>query len=107
MSKLKVPFLSLKKTHKVEDLLVALKSKEIVANTDIIDVLLTGMGSDGAKELLRLKEKGAYTIAQDEKTSVVYGMANVAEKLGAVTQSLPLKDISKAMIKSLKKYRLA
>ncbi len=72
-----------------------------VQGINVTAVLLTGMGCDGAKELLRLKEKGAYTIAQDERTSVVYGMANVAEKLGAVTQSLPLKDISKAMIKSL------
>ncbi len=73
-----------------------------VHGKNITAVLLTGMGCDGAKELLSLKEKGAYTIAQDEKTSVVYGMAKVAEKLGGVTKSLPLKDISKAMIKSLK-----
>lgn len=58
-----------------------------------IGVILTGMGSDGAKGLLNMKKKGAYTIGQDEKTSVVYGMPMVAFNIGAVNKQLSLEKI--------------
>lgn len=57
-------------------------------------VLMTGMGRDGAKGLLLLKKNGWYTIAQDEATSVVFGMPGQAIKLGAAKVVLPLEEIS-------------
>ena len=51
------------------------------------------MGSDGAKGLLNMKRQGAYTIGQDEKSSVVYGMPMVANNIGAVSKQLPLDKI--------------
>ena len=62
-------------------------------------VMLTGMGADGAQALLRLKEQGAYTIVQDEQTSVVWGMPGAAFKLGAANIVLPIEKISAAIIK--------
>ena len=58
-----------------------------------IGVILTGMGYDGAKGLLKMKQRGAYTIGQDEKSSVVYGMPKVAYDLGGVTKQAALKNI--------------
>ena len=58
-----------------------------------VAVLLTGMGSDGAKGLLALRQAGWHTIAQDRATSVVYGMPKVAAELGAATDILPLSAI--------------
>jgi two-component system chemotaxis response regulator CheB len=63
-----------------------------------VGVILTGMGRDGAQDLLLMKQKGAYTIAQDEKSCVVFGMPQEAIKLGAVTQVLPLDKIASALI---------
>ncbi|WP_340103496.1 protein-glutamate methylesterase/protein-glutamine glutaminase [Rhodohalobacter sp. 8-1] len=65
-------------------------------------VLLTGMGADGAKGLLAMKNAGAHTIAQDEATCVVYGMPREAYKIGAVNEVLPLQNISNAIINSIK-----
>ena len=62
-------------------------------------VILTGMGADGAKSMLNLKEKGAYTMAQDETSSVVYGMPKAAYEIGAVEKVLPLDKIAQALIK--------
>lgn len=62
-----------------------------------IGVILTGMGFDGAKGLLQLKNLGAFTIGQDDKTSVVYGMPRVAMSIGAVNKQLALGDIPKAI----------
>jgi two-component system chemotaxis response regulator CheB len=66
-----------------------------------IAVILTGMGSDGAKELLLIKEKGAVTIAQDKETSIMFGMPSEAIKLGAATYVTPLEEIADQIIKSL------
>ena len=55
-----------------------------------IGVLLTGMGDDGAAGLRAMREAGAHTIAQDEATSVVYGMPAAAMALGAVDEQLPI-----------------
>ncbi len=62
--------------------------------SNVVAVLLTGMGSDGAQGLLRLRQAGAWTIAQDEATCVVYGMPKVAAELGAAQQVLPLETIA-------------
>lgn len=68
-----------------------------------IGVILTGMGSDGALGLKEMKNKGAYTIAQDQATSVVYGMPKRAAEMGAVDEILPIGKIADAIIEQLKK----
>lgn len=60
----------------------------------VVAVLLTGMGDDGACGLAELRAHGALTIAQDEATSIVYGMPRAAVELGAATEQLPLRDIA-------------
>ena len=65
-----------------------------VAGEDAIGVLMTGMGSDGAKGLLAMKNAGARTIGQDEKTCIVYGMPKVAYEIGAVKWQVPLEQIA-------------
>jgi two-component system chemotaxis response regulator CheB len=69
------------------------------AGKSAMGVMLTGMGADGARALLRLKEQGAHTVVQDESTSVVWGMPGAAFKMGAAIQVLPLDKISGAIIK--------
>lgn len=58
-----------------------------------IGVILTGMGKDGVKGLKKIREKGGYTIAQDEESSVVYGMPKAAFEMGAAKQVVTLKQI--------------
>jgi len=67
------------------------------AKSAAIGVLLTGMGSDGAQGMLRMKRSGAATIAQDESSSVVFGMPREAIRLGAADQILPLPSIASAI----------
>jgi two-component system chemotaxis response regulator CheB len=64
-----------------------------------ISVLLTGMGCDGAQGMKEMKEMGAATLAQDEKSSVVWGMPGEAVKLGCVDQVLPLQKITDELLK--------
>ena len=64
------------------------------AGRNAVGVIMTGMGDDGAKGLLELNEGGAHTIAQDEATSVVFGMPREAIKLGAVDKIMPLNAIA-------------
>jgi two-component system chemotaxis response regulator CheB len=64
--------------------------------------LLTGMGKDGAAGLTELRSNGAYTIGQDEQTSVVYGMPRVAMEMGGVCEQLPLNSIGPALLRSCK-----
>jgi len=66
-----------------------------------IGVLLTGMGRDGAKGLLELRQAGWHTIAQDGQTSVVHGMPAAASEIGAAIQILPLPAISRAIIEQV------
>jgi two-component system chemotaxis response regulator CheB len=73
------------------------------AGGNAIGVLLTGMGADGAKGLLEMHEKGAYTLAQDEETSVVFGMPKEAIRLGAVDEVLPIQHIPRAIVSLLQK----
>jgi len=65
-------------------------------------ILLTGMGRDGAVELANLRRLGWYTIAQDQATSVVYGMPKAAKELDAAVEILPIEEISPAILKRLK-----
>jgi two-component system, chemotaxis family, protein-glutamate methylesterase/glutaminase len=68
-----------------------------VARGAAIAALLTGMGTDGARGMLRLREAGAHTIAQDEESCVVFGMPRAAIELGAVAEVLPLPEIAGAI----------
>ena len=61
--------------------------------SNAIGVILTGMGSDGSSGLLKMKESGAQTLAQDEKSSVVFGMPREAIKLGAANKIVSLDDM--------------
>lgn len=72
----------------------------------LIGVLLTGMGSDGARGLKALRELGHHTIAQDQATSAVYGMPKAAAALGAATDILPLDRISSRLTELLGSSRL-
>jgi two-component system chemotaxis response regulator CheB len=67
------------------------------AGANAVGVILTGMGGDGAKEMLAMKQAGAFTIAQDEASCVVFGMPKEAIKLGGVDQVVPLGDIAGAI----------
>ena len=64
-----------------------------VAGNEIIAVILTGMGNDGTQGLLKIKSKGGYTIAQDRKTCVVFGMPKSAIEAGAIDEVLSLDQI--------------
>ncbi len=64
--------------------------------------LLTGMGRDGAAGLLQIRQAGGHTIAQDEASSVIYGMPREAVKLDAARQILSLDDIGPALAKAMK-----
>lgn len=68
------------------------------AGSNAVGILLTGMGKDGAKGLLAMKQAGAFTIAQDERTSVVYGMPREAALLGAAKEILPLDEIAERLL---------
>ncbi|MDG1169243.1 MAG: chemotaxis-specific protein-glutamate methyltransferase CheB [Sulfitobacter sp.] len=63
---------------------------------DVIAVILTGLGRDGADAMLKLREAGAITLGQDEQSSVVYGMPRVAYEIGAVQEQLALERIGAA-----------
>ncbi len=65
-------------------------------------VILTGMGDDGARELKRLHDAGAFTIAQDESTSVVWGMPGQAVKLGAADEVAPLERIAELALSKVR-----
>ncbi len=78
---------------------VLFKSTAKYAGANAIGVILTGMGADGAEGLLEMKNAGAGTIAQDEKTCVVFGMPKEAIKLGAADKVLPLQQIASEIIK--------
>jgi two-component system, chemotaxis family, response regulator WspF len=65
---------------------------------EAVGVLLTGMGRDGAKGLKALRDKGHYTIAQDQATSAVYGMPKAAMALGAAVDVLPIERIATRLI---------
>ena len=61
---------------------------------DVVGVLLTGMGRDGALGLKALRDQGRYTIAQDQESSAVYGMPKAAAALGAAVDILPIQRIA-------------
>ncbi|SDX71245.1 two-component system, chemotaxis family, response regulator CheB [Allochromatium warmingii] len=80
---------------------VLFRSVARVAGTNAAAALLTGMGADGAQGLKELYDLGVHTIAQDEATSVVWGMPGEAVKRGGATEVLPLNNIASALLKGL------
>jgi two-component system chemotaxis response regulator CheB len=77
---------------------VLFQSASEVAGRNVVAVLLTGMGRDGAAGLLSLFKAEAHTIAQDEASSVVWGMPRAAVELGAATEVLPLEKIAARIV---------
>ena len=77
---------------------VLFKSVARYGAENAVGVLLTGMGKDGANGMLEMKNHGAYNIAQNESTSVVFGMPKEAIRLGAAHEILPIEKIGHAML---------
>jgi len=77
---------------------VLFRSGARVAGSQVIGVILTGMGKDGAEGLLELRKAGARTLGQDEATSLIYGMPRVAFERGAVERQFPLTELAGAIV---------
>lgn len=73
---------------------VLFRSTAQFAGRNATGIIMTGMGDDGAKGLMEMRQAGAYTIAQDEQSCVVFGMPKVAIEIGAVGKILPLASIA-------------
>ena len=71
------------------------------ASSNAVGILLTGMGDDGAQGLLRLRQCGALTVAQDAGSCVVFGMPKVAQRLGAAELSAAPKEIPRLIVRAL------
>jgi two-component system, chemotaxis family, protein-glutamate methylesterase/glutaminase len=82
---------------------VLFRSGARYAGKNAIGVILTGMGDDGSRGLLEMKEQGAFTFAQDEESCVVYGMPQEAVKIGAVHKSVHLEKMAASVLEQLKK----
>lgn len=80
---------------------VMFRSVAAAAGPNAIGVMLTGMGRDGADAMRAMREAGAFNIAQDEATCVVYGMPKEAVLAGAVHESLPIDRIARRLIEQV------
>jgi two-component system chemotaxis response regulator CheB len=78
---------------------VLFRSAARYAGKNVIGVIMTGMGDDGAKGMAEMKESGSFNIAQDQDSCVVFGMPNEAIKLGSVDKILPLDAIAGEVLK--------
>jgi two-component system chemotaxis response regulator CheB len=86
---------------------VLMRSVAKYAGKNAVGLVLTGMGRDGAQGLLEMHRAGSYNIAQDEATSVVYGMPKVAWEAGGIDKVLPLGDIAQHLIREFQKRDVA
>jgi two-component system, chemotaxis family, protein-glutamate methylesterase/glutaminase len=77
---------------------VMFQSVALNSGQNAIGVILTGMGADGAKGMLAMHQHGAHTIAQDEKSCVIFGMPKEAIDLGGVDEVLPLSKVAEAIL---------
>ena len=77
---------------------VLFRSAARYAGQNAVGIIMTGMGDDGAHGMKEMHDTGAFTIAQDEATCIVYGMPGEAVKLGGVDKIVPLPEIAKAML---------
>ena len=82
---------------------VLFKSTARYVGKNAVGVILTGMGADGAKGLLEMREAGALTIAQDEESCIVFGMPKEAIRMEAVQNVVPLQNISKKALRLVDK----
>ena len=82
---------------------VLFRSAARYAGQNCVGVIMTGMGDDGAKGMKELKDSGAFTIAQDEASCIVFGMPKEAIKLAAIDKVLPLSAISNFIIEQSKR----
>ncbi len=73
-----------------------------VVRCKTVGIIMTGMGQDGAAGLLAMRRKGAYTIGQDQESSVVYGMPKVAHDIGAVCTQAPCEGVASVLLRHLK-----
>jgi two-component system chemotaxis response regulator CheB len=80
---------------------VLFRSVARCAGANAVGVVLTGMGADGARGLLAMREAGAHTIAEDASTCVVYGMPREAVRFGGVCEVRALPDIARAALDAL------
>lgn len=83
---------------------VLFRSTARYAGSNAIGVIMTGMGDDGARGMSEMKAAGAWNIAQDEASSVVFGMPKEAIKLGAVHQVLPLGQIATEVLRRCRSH---
>lgn len=80
---------------------VLMKSVANNAGSNALGIILTGMGSDGAKGMYSMRRAGARTLAQDEESSIVFGMPKVAYETGAAEKLIPLEEIAQATFRLL------
>jgi len=81
---------------------VMMASVALAGGKNVIGVLLTGMGKDGAKGMVDVRSQGGYTLAQDEQSCVVYGMPKEAVNLGGVDRTVELSKMGEAILEKLK-----
>jgi two-component system chemotaxis response regulator CheB len=84
---------------------VLFKSVAEAAKSQVVGIILTGMGRDGADGLAAMRQAGARTIGQDRATSLVYGMPRVAFEIGAVEKQMPLKKIGDEVLRLTNKSK--
>lgn len=82
---------------------VLFRSAATYAGANAVAAILTGMGDDGARGMVELKEAGAYTVAQDEDTCVVFGMPKEAIQMGGIHKILPLDRIASEVVKECRR----
>jgi len=82
---------------------VLFKSVAKYAGANAVGAILTGMGNDGATGLLEMRQRGAHTIAQDEKSCVVFGMPKEAIEQGAAEKVVPLSEIARNLIQLVRR----
>ena len=82
---------------------VLFRSAARFAGANALGIIMTGMGDDGARGLAEMKQSGATTIAQDEATSVVFGMPKEAIARGAVDKILPLDQLASEIVKAVRR----
>ncbi len=86
------------------DVLFSSLAKNVGKNS--VGIIMTGMGADGARGLLEMRNKGAFTIGQDEKSCVVYGMPKEAFEMGAVVKQVSLDFIATTLISYVRDMRV-
>jgi two-component system chemotaxis response regulator CheB len=80
---------------------ILFRSVALHAGRNAVGAVLTGMGEDGARGLKEMRDRGAVTFAQDEATSVVFGMPKKAIEMGAAERVLPLPQIARALMDAI------